>query len=245
MNSGKNVILTEQDLQLLEHLARYRVTLTRIAHQEVYPERTLKKAWTRLDTLGKAGYIAKHSLPITGKYWTLGSRGIAQMAAKRNWDKPLNFQALKKWLTVLLFCFDGKTKRCRLNAFEMQGLADGFYHKQLFEGRGYCLQRDGDVDRIVAIKGAGDNSPYTVACRCREELTIHIKYPAFETLLQEGRFVIAVVVSTKWQVKPVRRAIEKHFSVIDDSAPIKPKFKVYLRARLADLIPVKLKASNE
>lgn len=239
MNSGSGrVVLTDQDEAVLQHLARYRLTLTRIAHKEFYSERTEKKAWGRLYTLEKAGYLAKHALPSPGKYWTLGPNGIAHTAATRDWDKPLKAQAFRKWLTTLLFCLDGKTKRTRLTAFEMQQLSEGLYHKQLFEGRNYFLQRDEKFDCIGSIKPAGDKDPYMVARRCRQELSLHAKHPEFAALMSEGRFLIAVVVATKWQVEPIRKAIEKHLADLPDQSQMKPRFKVFLRAGLGKLLPV-------
>lgn len=238
MNSGNRlVVLGEQDEAVLWHLARYRMTLTRIAHNEFYPERTETKAWGRLHALEKAGYLAKHPLPNRGKYWTLGKKGVAFVGAARDWNAPLQSQAFRKWATTLLFCFDGKKRWERLDAFQMQGLSDQLtIRKQLFESRHYFLIQDDDVDRIGCIRPASDTDPYLVARRCRKDLQLHAEIPAYRQLIRQGRFVLAIVVSNRFQVKTVERAVDHHLRLLSGSS-IAFKRKVFLRTGLSCLLP--------
>jgi hypothetical protein len=223
------------------------MTLTRIAHKQIYAERTEQKAWGRLNALAKAGYLARHELPENNaKYWTLGKAGVAYVGATRDWHKGLGSgQAFKRWLTTLLFCLDGKVIRERLDPFLMRNLPPGgFYQEPLFKSRDYFVIRDDEVDRIGCIRPAADGEPYRIARKCLKDLELHSAYPSFKELMRQGRFVLAMVVANRFQVQPIQAAIDKTFKPLENSEAIKPLYKVYLRDGLASLLPVGRKANS-
>src|SRR4051812_12307319 len=103
--------MTQSQLELLAHVARYRLTTVDALHAVFYDERAAaQKAASRLVTSG-----ALWSYPIGRQsFYQLTRRGAAAVGAPKNIADRLGSQGLRSNYAMLAFCCLGEPLRERL-----------------------------------------------------------------------------------------------------------------------------------
>lgn len=181
--------LSERDLELLRHLARYRVSFKEIIRHVVFggsdPDRVL-------GILKNYHYIdARKGFGGNRVAYTLSLRGAKAVGAGRRRGEDAGTESEATHLAILGFCFLNRRARARVEADE---LAEVFGALKL-SGRHHCLEYGSRFKRVYGIYAPGPTTPPPeVATYLRKRVEALRKQPELEPWLVNGVYALAVLV---------------------------------------------------
>ena len=114
------VQLTERDEKILDHVARYRLTLREIVQQLFMPEAELNAVTKVMSRLVRVGLLAKHTFHDARRYWTLSARSAEQRGLNERRSHALGCEGAMQHYGVLAFCCGGKAQRQLLTPAEFE-----------------------------------------------------------------------------------------------------------------------------
>lgn len=196
-------IMEEIDRTILEHLARYRVSVRAVLSRLNDANKVLKPALERL--LGSELVVADRSLPGNRALYCLSKKGAAVLDVSESRARHFRGQAMHKHLGVLLFCHVAGCKRYRLEDQELRELVGD----PLPEGT-HCMAQIDDHPVLLGVYVPGaETSLRSIVRRVRELIVDARRVPALRDMIAAGRFGIALVVTTSQRRKVISRTLSR------------------------------------
>lgn len=182
---------------ILQHIARYRVTVRPIVARLSSPDENPEAA---LAGLIRRGLVAAHKgLPGNRSVYRLTKQGTAVVEVSEARARPLRSQAIFKHLGILLFCHVEGSGRYRIEDGELRDLIG----EPLPDGA-HCM---GMVDSRVAIFNTYVPGPRTtirsIVRHIREQLTAFRAMPQLRSLLHDRVYGFAIITETTQRRKAI------------------------------------------
>ncbi len=213
--------LMPRDRQILQHVARYRLTTTPVV-QRLFLGQHRSNAVIKVTTrLCRLGYLRKHPLLHRRSYFVLAAGAAQLLGLGEHRSRPLGPQSLPIEYAVLAYATLGKQLKLRLFAAEVrqrypwlpQALAQA---PHCWDDAGQCLE----LIR-VDLGGPADH----VARKCLADIRQRLRIPEFSALVAAQRFRLIIITATKEKTAAVRKALDQHeaprtlqlhFSIVPD-----------------------------
>ena len=205
--------LTPRHYEVLEHLARYRLSLRETLRDELFGDSAVNAVSKVTTRMVRDGFLRSHPLDEKRKYWTFGPEACALFGVPPQKANPLGPQALVDELGTLLFCLGGPTRRKRLTVAEVGRLFPGVAAAKLRSSR-YYLDYGGGAGanaqpRLGLIRVDGGGPPAHVVRKLVEDVDKRREVPAARALIADRRFVIAVVTAHPAKCDEIRDAVNR------------------------------------
>lgn len=204
--SLKSNSLTSRDRQVLEHVARYRMTTSTTLRQSLFPQLSANAVGKIVNRLYRAGLLAKYPLVHPSPYFVLGAKGANVLGLGSHRTTPLGPQALPIDYAVLLYCVLGQQPRHRLLSHELFELCP--WLPPPMTAVPHCLDPRQRVLELVRVDLGGPADH--VARRAVQDIAARRRLPEFLALLAEGRFRLVVITATKNKSQALRSALQQH-----------------------------------
>lgn len=188
-------ITEERDLEILKHVARYRITTPEVL-QKLFFSDSERNAVTKVTSrLTEHRFLASHKLYDRNVYFTLGHAGAKAMGISPGKIRPLGVQSLFRELGILLFCCRAEQPRERMKFSEF---VKEFPTLVVSKRDVYYLDREPHADKVIVrlaiiwVEGAGavDHVRRHVVDEIIEPRLVMTDY---QRLIGGKLFVVAVV----------------------------------------------------
>ena len=220
--------LTDRDRQIIDHVARYRLTFREIVQKLFLPECDINAVTKVLSRLTVAGLLARHQLHNMRYCWTLSVKSALQRGLDDKRANALGYEAAVYHYGVLMFCCGGGTLRQLLTSKEVDQQFPEHSHRSLLRSAYYVDHHDGQ-DRLGLILVDRGEDYQRLVRKCRREVYRRQEIPAFFKRIREGGFVISIVTAFPEKKAKLEQALE-------DPSYRSVLYRVVLRRGLADLL---------
>lgn len=243
--------LGELEQHIVEHVGRYRVTVSSIlAHAKIVPD--LRSAAVVLEELGDSGWLAKAELCTTsGKpthYFHLGQKGAQLLGHDPEMAKPLKRDARIECLAIASFCCSGNAPRVLFTKSEFMETFKALW----FPGqpvRYYLEKGQKGAMRLAFLKvdrdgdGRWDRLIDTCARFLRQRIDPRGVAPAhapkvktFAALVQKQQFQFTVLTALPEKKRAIDLELERRRATNEPAPPIEthvvPCLREFLGAAL-------------
>lgn len=217
INSGNKVMtkekdnmpLTERDRRILDHVARYRVTVSEVLHALFFPSQFPNAVTKVTSRLCQQDYLRRFPLYHPRTYFTLGPKGAQSLGQSANRTLPLGPQSLPTDFATLSYATLGGTERYRLTVHELMTRWPSFTDKQIVDAPHCADESTGDtVLELIRVDLGG--KPDHVARKCRDDIDSRRRLKAFNELLKQGGFRLVVVTGTTEKAAAIRDSLDQH-----------------------------------
>jgi hypothetical protein len=208
--SARQPAANDLDALLLEHVARYRLTVVeaalRLPRLAGIEQEQIRRS---LQGLKRRSLLSTAPLCVGSTYWHLTAASAGKAGLPERQSGPLSESAKIRAYAILHFCCLTGAARHRLNSVELSqyfpelsrpGLPGGYY----FDPRG--------AGQLGLIRvDAGNNGRWDrVVESLREDVSNHMLQPGFRSLIQAHRFQIAVLTVFPHKARRIQETLAKH-----------------------------------
>lgn len=188
--------LTQRDLEILHHVARYRLTTREVLQQEFFPGASPSAVGKVVARLISGGWLRQRRLASQWSYFVLGQAAISQLGVPKTARRPFTEQSFPLAYGYLVFCIERDLRRLTADEFQRQfpelcrrRSASGAYH--LDPRTTPCR-----LGTVILDRG---NPPKNLLRKIDRAIRQRYAIPGFVPLLQNGWFSITIL--TAWPVK--------------------------------------------
>ena len=220
--------MTERDVLILDHVARYRLTLREIVQKLFMPDTEINAVTKVLGRLTGAGLLARHMLHDTHAYWTLSARSAALRGLDEKRALALGYQSIIEHYGILSYCCGGSILRELLTPEEFDTQFPGHSSPSITRAAYYADNHEGELRLGLILVDGGVQDPIRLLRKCHHELARRMDIPAFRERFRATGFVIAIVTPD-----PQRKVRLQH--VLDSDQTRAVLYRVVVRSGLAQL----------
>ena len=201
--------LEERDRFILEHVARYRMTVPQALSELTFFEdsgpHAVKNVLKRLCRSG--GYLSSAPLYRNRSYYHLTKRAVRVLGEHDSLAKPLPDEPKTRAYAVLSFCCLQGRGFERLTKDEFEQHFPELYQNQ--QRREYYIDTAGDRPRLgfLRVDYGGRGRWDRLIAKCREDVVKRCDKPAFRKLIDAGDFVITVLTALEKKAERLRQAV--------------------------------------
>lgn len=191
MESGP-ISLRGRDRAIIEHVARYRITVREVVQKLFFPDSDVNAATKVLGRLTHAEILRRHQLTGPRVYWTL-SPELAELRGERaKRGRALGYNDLVRHYGVLSFCHEGRIQREIMTHREFKERFPDHYDPTLLGTPYYVEEVEGQ--RLLGLVLVSDQEDIVRLVRkCRGLIARRLENPGFRKTIHAGRLAIAVV----------------------------------------------------
>jgi hypothetical protein len=205
----KHPRLVDRDYEILDHLRRYRMTTREVLHRLFFSDSELNAVTKVTSRLVDHGFLNRYELYSGRSYFVVGPEAIKLFGLSPKKCRAIGTQALPREYGILLYCCMANTPRERLLVSELQQKVPNFTGKRSDCGH-YYLDHDGETVRLAHIRVDQGGPPDHVIRKCREDLEMQLRIAAVRTLIEQDRYLVAIITATEEKAAAIREAIERH-----------------------------------
>lgn len=208
MARPKTFRLSDRDFDIFEHLSRYRMTTREVLHRLFWEDSEINAVSKVTSRLVHFGFLNRYELYPRRPYFRLGPPAARLLGINAKHCKPLGVQDRPIEFGILDFCCGGEDRRKRLKVRDVAKDNPDLLSKNLLSNR-YYIDDDNDTKRLgfVHVDCSGDAAH--VARSCNEQLEKRYVHEAFRQLIDQDRFVIAIVMATEAQKESITDALNR------------------------------------
>ena len=207
-----------------EHVRLYGLTTAAALKRLVFPDMTEKAIARLTERLVETQWLVRKRLPGGGRYFKIGKRAASELRLRLRPSRNSGYQSLVARLGVLYFC-----AKLGIRIYSPAEFRQRFpeLSKPGFTASNYYVDK-GDVNRLGFIHVDHGRTAERLATKIRARLATRYRDEDFAALIQQGRFLIAIVTPTEEKSRAVRAELEK-----DGPSPV--RFRV---ETVEELFPV-------
>lgn len=210
---NKRMRLTERDLKILEHVARYRITTSDILQGLFFAENQPGSVKNVLKRLIKGEYLQSRPLFHKRVYYQLTATSARSIGESGDIANSLGSQALIRTYGVLAFCCRAGTNKPlqKFTRHEFEQAFPSFSNEIDISQSTYYLDQHGDTVRLgqLMIDQGGDYQRLANKCR-NDVLSRAIQVPGLREILTEKLFVMTLVVGEESKQKALLTLFQKN-----------------------------------
>jgi len=200
--------LTERDYDIFSHLKRYRITTPEILHRHFFADSERNAVTKVTSRLVKHEYLRRHDLYTPRKYFTIGPKAARIVGTSPKHGAPRGPEALAREFGTLEFCLGGTTLRERLLVREVNDINPDLLARHI-RSSSYYLDKHEETVRLGFIRVDFGSELNHLTRKLREDIDHRYEHEAFRPFIDEGRFLIALVVAQKERKEDVRAALRR------------------------------------
>jgi hypothetical protein len=197
--------LVDRDYEIFEHVMRYRLTTREVLQRLFFADSELNAVTKVTSRLVKDGFLNRYDLYPSRAYFTLGRKSASFLGVAYKKTRELGPLSKAREFGVLSYCCMTERLRERLTVHELSQK-----HPELLQGgldnSHYYLDNDGEVTRLAYIRVDLGGSVDHILRNCRDDIAERLRFDAFEHLMNNGRFAIAIVTARAEKVEKIREA---------------------------------------
>lgn len=205
---AKNPRLNDRDYEIFQHIMRYRLSTREALHKLFFSDSEPNAVTKVTSRLTEHGFLNRFELYPPRTYFVLGPQAVRIMGVAPKKTKELGPQALIREYATLGFCCLGPQTRVRLTVREIQARNPYLLHKNL-DSSHYYLDHDGETPRLGYIRVDYGGPPEHIIRKCRQDVEIRYPNQAFTSLMDEGRFLIAIVTGREEKVAAIHECLKR------------------------------------
>lgn len=205
----KHPRLVDRDYEILDHLRRYRLTTREVLQRQFFSDLELNAVTKVTSRLVDHGFLNRYDLYSGHSYFVIGPEATKLFGVSPKKCKPLGTQALPREYGILLFCCMAETPRERLLVSELQKKLPDFTGKHTDCGH-YYLDHDGSMVRLANMRVDQGGPPDHVARKCRDDLEMQMRHTPVRTLVEQDRFMVAIITATDEKAAAIKEALKRH-----------------------------------
>ena len=224
----KNPRLVDRDYDILDHLARYRLTTRDVLHRLFFDDSEINAVTKVTSRLTDHGFLNKYEWAPNRNYFVIGRESARIMGVSPKKCKPLGSQTLPKELATLMFCCMGDERRERLKVSELQKQYPDLLARKIDNSHYYVDRAEDGAVRLAFIRVDQGGTCDHIARRCEKDLEDRANMPSFRQLVDSDRFMIAIITASDDKAERVRETIRRR------TWPV--RFRVAVVKELAQLI---------
>lgn len=233
--------LEQRDLELLEHVRRYRITVpeavSTLPSFVATGKHAAKNVLRRLSGSGR--YLKSAPLYRTRRYYHLTPKGARLLGEHESLGKPLTPDPLIRAYAILAFCkLQGRSHE-RLTPAEFEG------HFPELVRRGqrteYYIDSDESGHRLsyIRVDYGGQGRWDRLIARLRKDISKRCEAEAFRKLILSGEFSLTVLTALPQKAERLRQAV----AGLEDPLPV--PVRVELVPELLEMIAPPVSRSSE
>lgn len=198
--------LTGRDRQIIDHVARYRLTTVAVLTQAVLPRLSSNAVSKIANRLASAGYLQKFTLLHPVRYFVLGPKAKGLLGRSIRSGAAPGSQSLPTDLAVLAYATLGGQSRMRMERYEVVSLCPWLPLR--LASAPHCYDAQHQLIELVRVDlgGTADH----VARKCSADLRERLSFPEFLRLVAEGRFRLVIITATSAKAAAIRQAMDRH-----------------------------------
>lgn len=200
--------LVDRDFEIFEHIMRYRMATREVLHRLFFSDSEPNAVTKVTSRLTEHGFLNRYGLYPSRSYYTLGPKAASFLGVTYKHTRDLGPLAKAREFGVLSYCCLSPTLRERLTVRELSE-----HHPDLLQGgldnSHYYLDNDGEVTRLAYIRVDLGGSVDHIVRKCRDDIAARQRFDAFDHLMNNGRFAIAIVTARDEKVAKIRDAVRQ------------------------------------
>lgn len=201
--------LSARDRKILDHVARYRITVSEILHALFFPDQ-LPNAVTKVTSrLCQHDYLRRFPLYHPRTYFTLGPKSAQLLGQSPHRTLPLGPQSLPTEFATLAYSTLGRISHQRLTAKELAERWSWMNDRQLLE-LPHCLDDSAEIAVLELIRVDLGGKPDHVARKCVSDIHQRRRFRPFGHMLKQAEFRLVVVTGTTEKAAAIRDALDQH-----------------------------------
>ncbi|MFN3194030.1 MAG: hypothetical protein ACE361_26210 [Aureliella sp.] len=208
--TSKQAKFTDRDLEILDHLMRYRLTTREILQRLFFEDSDISAVSKVTTRLIDRGALNKGDLDGERVYYTIGSYGAEIFGLNRNKAKLLGPQARVDNYAILQFCCGGEITRQRLLVRELRPIFGGKIPPKKLRPAMYYLDDEGAQKRLACIRVEQGSEPDHIVRRARDFLERAVTNPVLDRLVREHQFMITILTTYPQKKLQIEEAILRH-----------------------------------
>ena len=201
--------LGDRDYEIFEHIMRYRLTTREVLHRLFFLDSAPNAVTKVTSRLVEHEYLNRFELDSRRSYFVLGPAAAKVLGISVKKTKQPGALALARDYAILAYCFDGETVRERMTVREVNERYPSLMRAKL-DSSHYYLDNDGTVTRLAYMNTDLGGSPEHLLSRCREALDARMPLPAFKTIIDQDRFLIALITCSDEKKAAIEDALKRH-----------------------------------
>lgn len=201
--------LSDRDRLILDHVARYRVTVNEVLHSLFFPEQQPNAVTKVTSRLCQAECLRRFPLYHPRTYFTLGPKAAQLLGQSMHRTLPLGPQSLPTEFAVLAYATMGRTVHERLTTRELSTRWP-WINEPAFLASPYCLDctRSPDILELLRVDLGGKSDH--VARKCASDIQQRRGSKAFEQLVKRSGFRLVVITGTTEKAASIRDSLDQH-----------------------------------
>lgn len=206
--SHNSSYLTKRDREILDHVARFRLTTNEILQRVLFDGQQPNAVTKVTARLCEHKFLASFPLIYPQQYYRLGERGAALLGLHESRTRPLGPQSLPMEYGVLLYATRRDQPLIRLTPIELRQRFD-FFEPAWCEAA-HVLRvagRDAVMELLrVDLGGSADH----VARKCFADAMSRWRSEPFQELIRRRAFRCVLISSTTEKAAVIQSSLEKH-----------------------------------
>ena len=222
--------LTKRDRKVLEFVIRYRVGTVDLLRRPCFGEdASLENVCRVLQRLTKHKLLLRVSSKSGFTYYTPTRHTFAVFGQEPRTPRPLTEQTLPVVMAVAFYCVAKDLRR--LTSTEFQELYPELWRPGMRSSNYLLMEIDGKLRLELLLVDRG-GAPHRMRSRVRRMIAQRKSLPAFQSLINSGRFRITVLTGTREQQQKIRNRIrQESFGPVTVSTFVVTELGDYLTLR--------------
>lgn len=187
---------TDRDLEILRHVARYRLSTRELLQQLFFPDATPSAVYKVVARLEKSKLLRECRLSVGFSYYILGRRAADYLPAEPKSRQRFTEQSFPLAYAYASFCVAHNLRRLTSAEFSRcfpelcePGKPTGIYYVD-------DRRQPSRIGTVLLDRG---NSPRNIVRKLQRLMRQRYKTPAFASLIQNGWFCVTIL--TCWPLK--------------------------------------------
>lgn len=205
----RNPRLVDRDYDILEHLARYRLTTREVLHRLFFSDSELNAVTKVTSRLTEHGFLNKYPLAPARNYFVIGPTAAKLFGVSPKKCKPIGPQALPQEYATLLFCCMQPVRRERLLVSQMQEKFPDLLARKIDNSHYYLDQDQNSAIRLAYLRVDQGGTRDHIARKCEKDIQDRKSIGSFRNLIETDRFMITVLTARDEKAKLIRETLAK------------------------------------
>ena len=205
----KNPRLVDRDYEILDHLARYRMTTRDVLHRLFFDDSEVNAVTKVTSRLTEHGFLNKYEWAPNRNYFVIGQESARIIGVSPKKCKPLGPQALPKEFATLMFCCLSDVARERLKVSDLQKQFPDLLARKIDNSHYYLDRTEDGAVRLAFIRVDQGGTADHIARRCEKDINDRSNMASFRELVQTDRFMITVITASDNKAGIIRETIKR------------------------------------
>ncbi len=204
----KHPRLVDRDYEILEHIARYRLTTREVLHRLFFTDSEVNAVTKVTSRLVENRFLNRFDLHSGKSYFVFAPNSARLLGISLKKTNALGPQALVQNYGILQFCCLSEHPRERLLVQELAQRFTDLRGKHLRAGSFYIDSQSGET-RLASIRVDHGGPSAHVVRKCRGDLESIVSNKAIAGLINEQRFMFAIITANEQKVSDIQEALKR------------------------------------